>query len=469
MGPRFGTDGIRGVAGTDLTPELALALGRAAARLVPGSPFLCGRDTRRSGSMLQAALQAGIAAEGVDVVDAGVIPTPGLAWLAADRGVPAAMVSGSHNPFGDNGIKLLGAGGTKLPTKLEISIQDELDRLSSFPVHEAAGLPGLDGLGVSGARGPAGAGLGRLSRDDSALETYAQHLVEAVAGGARLRLEVVIDCANGAASVVAPEVLHRLAIPHRVLSASPDGVNINAGCGSTHLHQLQEAVVESGAALGVALDGDADRVLAVDHTGEIVDGDQLLAMFAFDRLDRGQLAGGSIVVTVMSNLGLRQALSARGIGVVETPVGDRHVSDAIETHGLQLGGEQSGHLVFREHGMTGDGILTALLLFELVARSGRSLAELAGEAMTRLPQVLRNVQVADPARLAVAREVWEEVSLVESELGEHGRVLLRASGTEALVRVMAEAPTEQLATEVVDRLVEVVVRELDVTEGARRP
>jgi phosphoglucosamine mutase len=420
--------------------------------------------------MLQAALQAGIAAEGVDVVDAGVIPTPGLAWLAADRGVPAAMVSGSHNPFGDNGIKLLGAGGTKLPTKLEVSIQDELDRLSSVAsIHEAAGLPGLGRLGASGARGPAGAGLGRLSSDDSALETYAEHLVEAVAGGARLGLEVVIDCANGAASVVAPAVLERLGIPHRVLSASPDGVNINAGCGSTHLHQLQEAVVASGAALGVALDGDADRVLAVDHTGEIVDGDQLLAMFAFDRLDRGQLAGGSVVVTVMSNLGLRQALSARGIGIVETPVGDRHVSDAIEANSLQLGGEQSGHLVFREHGMTGDGILTALLLFELVARSGRPLAELAADAMTRLPQVLRNVQVADPARLALAREVWEEVSLIESELGDQGRVLLRASGTEALVRVMAEAPTEELAIEVVDRLVEVVVRELDVTEGAGRP
>ena len=257
-----------------------------------------------------------------------------------------------------------------------------------------------------------------LGADASALETYAQHLVDVVAGGSRLGLEVVIDCANGAASAVAPEVLKRLGISHQVLSASPDGVNINAGCGSTHLRQLREAVVASGAALGVALDGDADRVLAVDHTGEVVDGDQLLAMFAFDLLERGQLTGGSIVLTVMSNLGLRQALAARGIGIVETPVGDRHVSDAIEAHSLQLGGEQSGHLVFRRHGMTGDGILTALLLFELVARSGRSLAELAAGAMTRLPQVLRNVHVADPARLAVAREVWAEVSLVESELGE---------------------------------------------------
>ena len=398
MAPRFGTDGIRGVAGTELTPELAVALGRAAARLVPGSPFLLGRDTRRSGTMLQAALAAGIAAEGVDVEDAGVIPTPGLAWLASDRGVPAAMVSASHNPFGDNGIKLLGAGGTKLATDLEVAIQDELDRLSSpSAVHVSPGLPGVDEYGAPFGRGPAGAGIGLLRLDPSSLERYADHLVGAVVGGAHPEFEVVIDCANGAASTVAPEVLERLGIPHLVLSNEPDGVNINAGCGSTHLRPLQEAVKASGAALGVALDGDADRVLAVDHEGEIVDGDQLLAMFAFDLLDRGLLAGGCIVVTVMSNLGLRHALAARGIRVVETPVGDRHVSDAIEANDLQLGGEQSGHLVFRRYGMTGDGILTSLLLFELVARTGRSLAQLAGDAMTRLPQVLRNVHVRDPA------------------------------------------------------------------------
>ena len=263
-------------------------------------------------------------------------------------------------------------------------------------------------------------------------------------------------------------MLERLGIRHRVLSAEPNGVNINAGCGSTDLRPLQEAVVARGAALGVALDGDADRVLAVDHTGELVDGDQLLAMFAFDLMERGLLTGGSIVVTVMSNLGLRRALAARGIGVVETPVGDRYVSDAIEANRLQLGGEQSGHLVFRQHGLTGDGILTSLLLLELVARRERPLAELAAEAMTRLPQVLRNVRVADPARLRLARGIWEEVSLVESELGDSGRVLLRASGTEALVRVMVEAPTHELACEAVDRLVGVVLRELDVTGSANR-
>jgi phosphoglucosamine mutase len=263
-------------------------------------------------------------------------------------------------------------------------------------------------------------------------------------------------------------VLERLGISHKVLNAEPNGVNINAECGSTHLKPLRQAVVASGAALGVALDGDADRVLAVDHTGELVDGDQLLAMFAFDLLERGLLTGGSIVVTVMSNLGLRLALQARGIGVVETPVGDRYVSDAIEANGLQLGGEQSGHLVFRRHGMTGDGILTSLLLMELVARRKRPLAELAAEAMTRLPQVLRNVKVSDPSRLAAARAVWDEVAFVESQLAGNGRVLLRASGTEALVRVMAEAPTHQLARDVVDRLVTVVLRELDATGQADR-
>jgi phosphoglucosamine mutase len=455
MAPRFGTDGIRGVAGVDLTPELALALGRAAARIVSGSPFLLGRDTRQSGTMIQSALAAGLAAEGTDVVEVGVIPTPGLAWLATDRGVPAAMVSASHNPYGDNGIKLLGAGGTKLSAELEIAIQDELDRLtSSGTVREEPGTgPGV----VGAARG-----------DPDALWKYADHLTGAVERGAHFGLEVVIDCANGAASAVAPAVLERLGISHKVLNAEPNGVNINAECGSTHLKPLRQAVVASGAALGVALDGDADRVLAVDHTGELVDGDQLLAMFAFDLLERGLLTGGSIVVTVMSNLGLRLALQARGIGVVETPVGDRYVSDAIEANGLQLGGEQSGHLVFRRHGMTGDGILTSLLLMELVARRKRPLAELAAEAMTRLPQVLRNVKVSDPSRLAAARAVWDEVAFVESQLAGNGRVLLRASGTEALVRVMAEAPTHQLARDVVDRLVTVVLRELDATGQADR-
>ena len=368
------------------------------------------------------------------------------------------MVSASHNPFDDNGIKLLGAGGTKLATDIEVAIQDELDRLS--------GLNGAGGpAGLGDRPGRSGAGLGALRADPGAVDAYADRLVGVVADGAHFSQDVVIDCANGAASVVAPEVLRRLGVPHEVLSAEPNGLNINAGCGSTDLRPLQEAVVSSGAALGVAFDGDADRVLAVDHTGAMVDGDQLMAMFAFDLLERDLLTGGSIVVTVMSNLGLRQSLAARGIGVVETAVGDRYVSDAIEANGLQLGGEQSGHLVFRQHALTGDGILTALLLLELLARKGRPLSELARGAMTRLPQVLRNVHVDDPAHLAQAGAIWEEVSLVQSELGDTGRVLLRASGTEALVRVMAEAQTHEQALEVVERLVSVVLRELDTPPG----
>jgi phosphoglucosamine mutase len=466
MAPRFGTDGIRGVAGADLTPELALAVGRAAARVVRGSPFIVGRDTRRSGTMLQSALVAGITAEGADVVDVGIIPTPGVAWLAGDREAPAAMVSASHNPFEDNGIKLLGAGGTKLATEVEIAIQRELDLLLTA---EAAATGRSASTGPSGDQGLVGSCLGEVREDPDALFNYADYLCSVVEGGARLEPEVVIDCANGAASTVAPIVLSRLGIRHTVVSAEPNGVNINSGCGSTHLESLREAVVSCGAALGVALDGDADRMLAVDHTGELVDGDQLMALFAFDLQERGLLTGGSIVVTVMSNLGLRQALAARGIGVVETPVGDRYVTDAIEANSLRLGGEQSGHLVFRQHAMTGDGLLTALLLFELLARKKRPLADLAATAMTRLPQVLFNVQGVDPRGLDQATAVWNEVSLIESELGDKGRVLLRASGTETLVRVMAEAPTHELAREVVDRLVAVVMRELDATGRAIRP
>ena len=351
--------------------------------------------------MIQSALAAGITAEGADVVDVGVIPTPGLAWLAAERGVPAAMVSASHNPFGDNGIKLLGAGGTKLQPELEVAIQDELDRLC------AGGAPSRD----EDRPVRTGAALGSVRSDTDALDTYAEHLVAAAGAAGQFNGEVVVDCANGAASVIAPAVLERLGVRHKILFAEPDGVNINAGCGSTELGPLQAAVVASGAALGIALDGDADRVLAVDHAGELVDGDQLMALFAFDLAESGLLTGNSIVVTVMSNLGLRQALGARGIGIVETAVGDRFVSDAIESNGLQLGGEQSGHLVFRRHGLTGDGILTALLLLELVARKGRPLSELAAGAMKRLPQVLRNVHVADPAHLAAAAAIWAREGL----------------------------------------------------------
>lgn len=448
MAPRFGTDGIRGVANAELTPELALALGRAAARCLPGGEFLVGRDTRRSGPMLQAALAAGLASEGSRVVDVGVLPTPGLAWLAAARGVPGAMISASHNPFPDNGIKLLSPAGTKLPDELERAVEGELDRIL---LEQAPG-------GMR-RRVPAGAGVGEIAADPEAVGGYVEHLVRSVdLRGPGLR--VVCDCAHGAASLVAPRVLAELGVDTVVVAAEPDGTNINEGCGSTHAAAIAGLVVAERADLGLCFDGDADRLIALDSRGEVVDGDQLLALFAIDLHGRGLLENKAMVATVMSNLGLRRALEERGIGLVETPIGDRHVADALEANDLVLGGEQSGHIVFRREATTGDGILTALKLLELVVRAGRPLDELAASAMTRLPQELRNVRVAEPGRLGSAAAVWAEVTAVEQMLGASGRVLLRASGTEAAVRVMVEAESHEHAESAVDRLVGVVRREL---------
>ncbi|HKH87926.1 MAG TPA: phosphoglucosamine mutase, partial [Acidimicrobiales bacterium] len=405
------------------------------------------RDTRRSGPMLLDALAAGLASEGLDVVDAGVIPTPGLAWLAAERGVPAAMVSASHNPFADNGIKLFGRGGAKLSISDESAVQDELARITSVAPafsHSARGATQV----------------GTISLDPDAAEDYIGYLAGVVAGAGGFRGRIVVDCANGSASVVAPRVLERLGIEHSVISASPDGVNINARCGSTHLESLVTEVLRSGAELGVAFDGDADRILAVDHAGNVIDGDQLIAMFACDLQDQGRLKGDHVVVTVLSNLGLRSALTARGVAVTVTPVGDRHVADALESGGYVLGGEQSGHLIFREHAATGDGMLTALKLLDLLARTESSLLDLADSAMQRLPQAMVNVPVRDRTLLESASAVWAEVRAVEAELGETGRVVLRPSGTEPAVRVMVEAPTAEEVERYVQRLAGVVAREL---------
>jgi phosphoglucosamine mutase len=429
---KFGTDGLRGVAGTELTAELTTALGRAAARVLGGPRFLVARDTRLSSSWLESALAAGLAAEGVDVELLGVLPTPGLAWHAAEEGVPAAMISASHNPYRDNGIKLFAAGGRKLPDEVESAIEAAM--------HEAP-APG-DAIGL----------VRRRVRAD---EPYARHLVDSLEGRALDGLSVVVDCANGAASHVAPIVLEQLGCDVEVLAARPDGVNINAGCGSTHPEALQERVVASGADVGLALDGDADRVLAVDHTGRLVDGDHLIAMCAIDLHDRGLLKADSVVVTVMTNLGFRLAMAERGITVVETRVGDRYVLEALDEGGFTIGGEQSGHVIFRERATTGDGVLTGLQVLDLVQRSGRRLAQLADEAMTALPQVLRNVKVAQRG-IDLSAAIAADVAAVEDELGDHGRVLIRPSGTEPLVRVMVEAPTEALAESAVARLVAAV-------------
>jgi phosphoglucosamine mutase len=445
---KFGTDGLRGVANAELTPELVLALGRAAARVVPAPEFIVGRDTRLSGPLLQAALAAGLASEGVRVADVGVIPTPGLAWLSATRQVPAAMISASHNPFPDNGVKVFGAGGTKLSDPVERALETELGRLVAESPATGATAPV--------AKAVVGGSVGRIDPDPAAVDQYSDHLVASLDGRRLDGLRCVLDCASGAASRVAPSVLARLGADVSVIADAPDGTNINDGCGSTHPEGLQRAVVAAGADVGLAFDGDADRVLAVDHAGTLVDGDHLMALFAVDLQERGLLASDTVVVTVMTNLGMLLALEARGIRVCQTQVGDRHVLVAIEEGGYTLGGEQSGHIIFRQLATTGDGILTGLQLLDLLRRRARSLADLAGEAMTRLPQELVSVAVSDPNQLASARAVWEEVAAVEAELGRAGRVLLRASGTEPVVRVMVEAPSVEQARAAVDRLCRVV-------------
>ncbi len=439
---KFGTDGVRGVANAELTPELALALGRAAAQVLGGERFAIGRDTRRSGALLEAALTAGLTGEGVDVIQLGVAPTPEVAWWSASEDASAAVVSASHNPFADNGIKLFSAGGRKLPDDVEERLEAELQSLLAAR------------LGDDGSAAPTGADVGTVT-SVSAHQGYGA-AVAASLGGRRLdRLHVVADCAHGAASVVAPGVLRGLGARVEVLHDTPDGTNINEGSGSTHPEALQRAVVELGADVGVAFDGDADRVLLVDAAGDLVDGDHIIAICAIDRHERGALAHDTVVVTVMTNLGFRLAMEQRGIRVVETTVGDRYVLEALEAGGYALGGEQSGHVIFRELATTGDGLLTAVQALDVVVRSGRPLADLAGAAMTRLPQVLRNVPVAerDPA---IVDRLAPQIAAVEARLGEKGRVLMRTSGTEPLVRVMVEAPTEADATAAADELARAV-------------
>ena len=465
---KFGTDGVRGEANTELTPELVLGLGRAAARVLcrpdPAGAarpvFLIGRDTRVSGPLLQAALAAGLAGEGVDVRDLGVLPTPGVAALAAASGTPAAVISASHNPFSDNGIKLFAAGGRKLSDETEEQLENELAAILAgrvAPLDPAAGVA----LDTRGDRRPTGGDVGRLEADSDGPAWYRRRLVDSLEGRRLDGIRVAIDCANGAASVTAADVLRRAgAEVVAVLAADPDGRNINDGCGSTHPAGLQAEVVASGADVGLAFDGDADRVIAVDHTGAVVDGDQLIALCALDLRGRGRLAADTVVVTVMTNLGFRLAMGRHGISVHETQVGDRYVLEALDAGGWSLGGEQSGHVIFRDLATTGDGVLTGLQLLDLVLRSGRPLAELAAEAMVRLPQVLRNVRVADRDGLASAESVWAEVADAEGALGGSGRVLLRASGTEPLVRVMVEAPTSGEAEAVAERLVGAVTRAL---------
>ena len=455
----FGTDGVRGLANRDLTAQLALDLGDAAVRVLgdseakEGQPegrrrALVGRDTRVSGDFLASALSAGMSAGGFDVIDAGIIPTPGVAFLTSVLNVEmGAVISASHNPMPDNGIKFFARGGFKLPDSKE----DEIEAV----------------LGKDWER-PTGAGVGRVSHDTvTATNLYIDHLVSAVAPieagkpqATPLKgLKVVADCANGATSVVAPEALRRAGADVIVINASPDGNNINKNAGSTHPEQLQAVVKASDADLGVAFDGDADRCLAVDEDGNMVNGDQIMGILARSKKREGKLAHDTLVVTVMSNLGLKLALKDMGIATVQTNVGDRYVLEEMLRGGYTLGGEQSGHVINREFATTGDGTLTALTLCNEVVKSGKSLKELAAD-FPQLPQTLVNVPNVDKLAAKTNPVVLEAVRKEEAMLGETGRVLLRPSGTEPLVRVMAEAATQQQADEVCDRLAKIVADEL---------
>ncbi|WP_438854090.1 phosphoglucosamine mutase [Agromyces sp. M3QZ16-3] len=443
----FGTDGVRGLANRELTADLALGLAQAAAAVLTQGRHadelraegrrpvaIVARDPRVSGEFLTAAVSAGLASSGVDVLDAGVIPTPATAFLidsiAADFGV---MISASHNPAPDNGIKFFSFGGTKLPDEVE-------DRIESY-------------LGKQ-KLAPTGDGVGRIRRFADAEDRYVVHLLGTLPN--RLEgLKVVLDCAHGAAAGVSPETFSDAGAEVIVIGADPDGMNINDGVGSTHLDFLRQAVLDHGADVGIAHDGDADRCLAIDAEGNVIDGDRIMAILAVSMHERGMLTDDTLVVTVMSNLGLKRAMADRGIRVIETKVGDRYVLEALTAGGYALGGEQSGHVIMTEFATTGDGVLTGLHLVAEMARTGKSLAELAS-VMTVYPQVLVNVRGVDHHALHDDVEIAAAVAAVEAELGDTGRVLLRPSGTEPMVRVMVEAADQDAADQHAGRLAEVV-------------
>ena len=441
MGRLFGTDGVRGVANRELTAELALALGSAAARHLASAPApgrrvaVIGRDPRASGEMLEAAVIAGLTSQGVDALRVGVLPTPAVAYLTgaydADFGV---MISASHNPMPDNGIKIFGPGGHKLDDGTEDQIEALLD--------------------VDPGSRPVGAGIGRVIDAEDADDRYLRHLSKA----STLRLDeltVVVDCAHGAASAVAPRAYRAAGARVIAINADPNGLNINDNCGSTHLDSLRAAVVAQRADLGLAHDGDADRCLAIDADGNLIDGDHSMVVLATAMHEAGELASKTLVTTVMSNLGLHLAMRSAGITVRTTGVGDRYVVEELRAGDYSLGGEQSGHIVMPALGSTGDGIVTGLRLMTRMVQTGSSLAELAS-AMQTLPQVLINVTVADKDIAAAAPAVQTALGQAEAELGDTGRILLRPSGTEPMIRVMVEAPDREIAQRVATRVAEAV-------------
>jgi phosphoglucosamine mutase len=440
-GKLFGTDGVRGLANGDLTPELALAVAGAAARVLVAHDAshrplaVLGRDPRASGEMLESAVAAGLASAGADVLRVGVLPTPAVAYLTESYGADLGVVlSASHNPMPDNGIKLFAGGGHKLPDDIEAEIERAVDAGPSIR--------------------PIGAAVGRIRDADDATERYLTHLSAAMPRSLA-GLHVVVDCANGAASHVAPELYRRAGARVTCVAADPDGLNINDGVGSTHLGHVVDAVLQHGADLGIAHDGDADRCLAVSASGNVIDGDQILGLCALAMREAGTLRDDTVVATVMSNLGLHHGMRAVGIDVLVTAVGDRYVLETLRAKNLSLGGEQSGHIVFADAATTGDGLLTALHVMARMAGTGASLDEL-GQIVQRLPQILINVRVSDRDAVAGSAEVSAAVNAASAELGDSGRILLRPSGTEALVRVMVEAGTQEHADEVANRVARVV-------------
>ena len=444
MSRLFGTDGVRGVANAELTPELAFRLGEAAGHFLGDhgrGRIVVGRDTRKSGEMLEAALVAGLLAGGADALLCGIVPTPAIALLVreleADGGV---VISASHNAPEYNGIKLFSRDGFKLPDELE----DEIEAFCENPREEWAR--------------PTGAGVGHVVHVDDALERYIAHSIDAIDVDLT-GLTIAVDCGHGSAGGATPEALRQLGAKVIAINSESDGMDINVGCGSTNLQPIIDVVRSHEVDLGIAHDGDADRVLAVDETGAEVDGDAIMAICAAHRHEHGMLPLGTVVSTVMCNLGFEIAMRERGINVIKTKVGDRYVLEQMQTSGATLGGEQSGHIIFLDHNTTGDGLATALQLAAVMQETGKSLSELR-KVMRRYPQVLVNVPVADKARLATSAAIAEAVHDAETLLGDSGRVLVRPSGTEPLVRVMAEAADEASAAAVVESLVEVVRAEL---------
>ena len=427
--PVFGTDGVRGVAGSELTPELALGIGRAAGSYLRGGPVLVGRDTRRSGSMLASALQAGLHASGIDTIDVGIMPSGGITYLTSESAATmGAIVSASHNPAGDNGIKLIASRGTKLPDEVERELEDSLRS--------------------SGSNSAVGDAIGFRRENNDAMAEYLEHLVE-VSRYSLSGVQIALDCAHGAAYRAAPELFSRLKADVEVYGAEPDGTNINAGCGATHPEFL--AGVAEGR-VGLCFDGDADRLIAIDEDGRPANGDVIMAILARHLKSQGNLKNNLVVATVMSNLGFRKSMVEADIEMVETKVGDRYVSEALLERKGSLGGEQSGHIIFTKHSQSGDGLLTAVELLNVVAGTGKELRELRAEAITEYPQILHNVSTGRMVDISNAQFLWEEVEEVEEALGEEGRVLVRPSGTEPVVRIMVEASSETVARMYAERL-----------------